>query len=75
MERFYRRSTYTDAKDVDLARKGPLYFVEDVTVSGGVLQTKSGMTLTPLATPTPAATPWILPSEPEIEPSAIPSPK
>ncbi|MEY2546597.1 MAG: hypothetical protein QOG48_1714 [Verrucomicrobiota bacterium] len=75
MERFYRRSTYTDAKDVDYARKGPLYFVEDVAVSGGVLQTKSGMTLTPLATPTPAATPWILPSEPEIEPSAIPSPK
>jgi hypothetical protein len=75
MERFYRRSTYTDAKDVDFARKGPLYFVEDVAVSGGVLQTKSGMTLTPLATPTPAATPWILPSEPEIEPSAIPSPK
>jgi hypothetical protein len=75
MDRFYRRSTYTDAKDVDFVRKGPLYFVEDVAVSGGVLQTKSGMTLTPLATPTPAATPWILPSEPEIEPSAIPSPK
>ncbi len=75
MERFYRRSTYTDAKDVDLARGGEIYRVEDVTLLGGVLSTKSGMTLTPVATPAPSATPWTLPSEPEIEPTAIPSPK
>ncbi len=73
MERFYRRSTSTDEKNV--ASKGDLYFVEDVAVSGGVLQTKSGMTLTPLPTPTLSAPPLNLPGEPEIEPSAIPSPK
>jgi hypothetical protein len=69
MEKFYRRSTSTDDKNV--ASKGDLYFVEDVAVSGGVLQTKSGITLTPVPTPTPS----ISPGEPEIEPSAIPSPK
>ena len=71
MERFYRRSGETDAKDFE-QRRGPLYFVEDVSVSGGVLQTTSGTVLTPLATPTPSATPWMLPTEPDIEPSPIP---
>jgi hypothetical protein len=72
MERFYRRSEIIDAKDVDLARTGSLYFVEDVTLSGGVLTTKGGTVLTPLATPTPAPTPPFLPNDPDVEPSAIP---
>jgi hypothetical protein len=67
MERFYRRSGFPDAKDVDLRRKGPPYRVEDVTLSGGVLTTKGGDVLTPLLTPTPAP--------PQIEPTAIPFPK
>jgi hypothetical protein len=72
MERFYRRSTFAEGKDVDL-RKGPLYFVEDVTLSGGVLTTKGGEVLTPLPTPTPS--PVILPTESEVEPSPIASPR
>jgi len=59
MERFYRRSTFAEDKDVDLRRKGELYRVEDVTLSGGVLTTKSGALLTPLPMPTPQ--PMILP--------------
>jgi hypothetical protein len=74
MERFYRRSEVVDAKDVDLG-KGELYRVEDVTLSGGVLMTKSGALLTPLPTPTPSPSPLASPVEPEVEPSAIPSPK
>jgi hypothetical protein len=69
MERFYRRCTSGEGKNV--AGKGELYRVEDVMLSGGVLQTKSGMPLTPLEMPTP--TPMISPSEPEVEPSAIPA--
>jgi hypothetical protein len=53
MERFYRRSEFFDAKDVDLRHKGGLYRVEDVTLSGGVLSTKSGTVLTSAPTPTP----------------------
>jgi hypothetical protein len=71
MERFYRRSTFAEGKDFE-QRKGPLYFVEDVTVSGGVLTTKRGEVLTPLATPTPSPSPMSSPAEPEVEPSAIP---
>ena len=67
MERFYRRSESVDAKDADLVRKGPLYFVEDVSLSGGVLTSKGGEVLTPLSTPTP--------SPPQVEPTAIPFPK
>ena len=73
MERFYRRAEIVDAKDVDLRRKGELYRVEDVTLSGGVLTTKSGATLTPLPTPTPSPMPMISPAEPEVEPSVIPT--
>ena len=73
MERFYRRAEISDAKDVDVRRKGELYRVEDVTLSGGVLSTKSGTTLTPIPTPIPSATPITLPTEPEVEPTAIPS--
>jgi len=47
--------------------------VEDVTLSGGVLTTKSGALLTPLPMPTPQ--PMILPTEPEVEPTAIPTPR
>jgi hypothetical protein len=71
MERFYRRSEFVDGKDFE-ARKGPLYFVEDIALAGGVLTTKSGEVLTPLATPTPSPTPMISPAEPEVEPTAIP---
>ena len=67
MERFYRRSSSGEGKDFE-QRKGELYFVEDVTLSGGVLQTKSGTVLTPLEMPTPSPSP----TELEVEPSAIP---
>jgi hypothetical protein len=73
MERFYRRSTSAEGKDVDRGAKGELYFVEDVTVSGGVLATKSGEVLAPLPTPTPSPSPMISPAEPEVEPSPIPT--
>jgi hypothetical protein len=70
MERFYRHSNYVEAKDFE-RRKGQLYRVDDVTLSGGVLTTKSGAVLTPLTTPTPspAASPM---TSPEVEPTAIP---
>jgi hypothetical protein len=71
MERFYLRSENVDAKD--LARNRSLYRVEDVTLSGGVLTTKSGALLTP--TPTPSPQPMISPKEPEVEPTAIPTPR
>src|SRR4030081_79771 len=73
MERFYRHAEIVDAKDVELARKGELYRVEDVTLSGGVLTTKSGALLTPLPPPTPSPSTLALPAEPEVEPSAIPA--
>jgi len=72
MERFYRRSTFGEGKDFE-RRKGELYRVEDVTLSGGVLTTKDGEVLTPLATPTPSPQPMMLPIEPEVEPSVIPT--
>jgi hypothetical protein len=51
-----------DPKDYVSERGGGgLYQVEDVTLSGGVLKTKSGMVLTPLATPTPSPTPEFSP--------------
>src|SRR4029077_9172889 len=72
MERFYRRSGFGEGKDFE-QREGPLYFVEDVTVSGGVLTTKSGEVLTPLATPTPSPQQMNSLTEPEVEPSVIPT--
>ena len=65
MERFYRRSTSGEGKNV--AGKGELYRVEDVMLSGGVLTTKSGEVLTPLAIPSPPPT-----TTPQVEPSVIP---
>ena len=67
MERFFRRSTPGDAKDIDFSHKGELYRVEDVTLTGGVLTTRSGEVLTPLAMPSPSPT-----TTPNVEPSAIP---
>jgi hypothetical protein len=72
MERFYRRSTSGEGKDFE-RRQGGLYFVEDVTMAGGILTTKNGEVLTPLSTPTPSPQPMISPAEPEVEPSAIPT--
>jgi hypothetical protein len=69
MEPFYLRSC-EEGKNV--VGKGELYRVEDVMLSGGVLQTKSGLPLTPQEMPTPSPTPIISPSESEVEPSAIP---
>jgi hypothetical protein len=71
MEPFYRRSTSEEGKSV--AGKGELYRVEDITLSGGVLKTKSGAALTPELTSTPPPLPMISPAEPEVEPSAIPT--
>ena len=71
MERFYRRSTFGEGKDFD-RRKGELYRVEDVTLSGGVLTTESGALLTPQPTPTPSPAPAASPVEPEVEPTPIP---
>jgi hypothetical protein len=73
MERFYRRSTFAEGKDFE-RRKGELYRVEDVTLLGGVLTTKGGEVLSPLAMPTPSPQPMMLPVEPEVEPSPIPTP-
>ena len=73
MERFYRRSTFAEGKGFE-RRKGELYRVEDVTLSGGVLTTKGGEVLSPLAMPTPSPQPMMLPVEPEVEPSPIPTP-
>ncbi len=71
MERFYLRSTSGEGKNV--AGKGELYRVEDVMLSGGVLQTKSGRVLTPLEIPTPSPMPQTSPeATPEVEPSVIP---
>jgi hypothetical protein len=70
MERFYRTCTSGEGKNV--VGKGELYRVEDVTLSGGVLQTKSGIVLTPLEIPTPSPLPTISPAEPGVEPSVIP---
>jgi hypothetical protein len=67
MERFYRTCTSGEGKNV--VGKGELYRVEDVMLSGGVLQTKSGMVLTPLEPPTSSPPPQ---ATPEVEPSAIP---
>jgi hypothetical protein len=58
-----------------MVSQGDLYFVEDVTMLGGVLTTKSGEVLTPLPTPTPTPQLMLFPTEPEVEPSAIPTPK
>ena len=71
MERFYRRSTISDGKNV--VTQGDLYRVEDVTLSGSVLTNRSGEILTPMVTPTPS--PASESPEPEVEPTAIPSPK
>ena len=74
MARFFRHATFVDGKDTGARRKGDLYRVEDVTLSGGVLSTKSGVTLTPQPTPTPSPGPMLSPAEPEVEPTAIPTP-
>jgi hypothetical protein len=74
MERFYRRTEYVDAKD-GTTRRGSLYRVEDVLARDGKLMTKSGVFLSPLPTPTPAATESPTPPldfAPDIEPTPIP---
>jgi hypothetical protein len=61
-----------DIRQKNIAGKGELYRVEDVMLSGGVLQTKSGTVLTPLEMPTPSPTPVTSAGERGAEPSAIP---
>jgi hypothetical protein len=75
MARFYRRSECVEAKDYDHHRLGDLYRVEDVALTGGVLMTKGGAILTSLPTPTPSPLPMASPAEPEVEPTAIPTPR
>jgi len=73
MERFYLHSEFGDAKDGS-ARSGSLYRVEDVMARDGKLMTKSGVFLSPLVTPAPAATPTpgALDFLPDIEPEPLP---
>jgi hypothetical protein len=75
MEKFYLHSETTDSKDGH--RWGSLYRVEDVLTRNEKLMTKSGVLLTPLPTPEPAAT--VSPTPPldflpDIEPSPLVSP-
>jgi hypothetical protein len=77
MERFYLRSSgeSKDGKDGRFWRS--LYFVEDVTARNRQLMTKSGVLLSPLPGPEPAATVSPTPPldyAPDIEPSPIVSP-
>ena len=73
MERFYLHSEFGDAKDGS-ARRGSLYRVEDVMSRDGKLMTKSGVFLSPLVTPAPAATatPGAPDFLPDIEPEPLP---
>ena len=74
IEKFYLRSG-DEAKDG--RRWGSLYRVEDVMARNGKLMTRSGVTLTPLPGPEPAATVSPTPPldyAPDIEPSPIEGP-
>ncbi|MFL6529136.1 MAG: hypothetical protein ACJ8KX_01570 [Chthoniobacterales bacterium] len=64
MARFYRRDF--DAKE---GTRGDLYRVEDAIVREGILTTRSGTPLSPLATPKPTPSE---PGEPTIEPTPLP---
>ncbi|HEY8835663.1 MAG TPA: hypothetical protein VIM09_08770 [Chthoniobacterales bacterium] len=74
MEKFYLRS---EGESKDGRRWGSLYRVEDVMARDGKLMTKSGVLLTPLPGPEPAATVSPTPPldyAPDIEPSPLPTP-
>jgi hypothetical protein len=74
MEKFYLRS---EGESKDGQRWGSLYRVEDVMTRNGKLMTKSGVLLTPLPGPEPAATVSPTPRldyAPDIEPSPIEGP-
>jgi hypothetical protein len=75
MEKFYRHSGSVESKDGS-TRRGNLYRVEDVISRDGKLMTKSGVFLSPIPTPTPAASGTSAPEElvPDIEPSPIEGP-
>jgi hypothetical protein len=78
MDRFYRRSTFSDAKDLDVRRRPELYRVEDVTLSGGVLTTKRGALVTPLSLPSPTPSPVLEGSAratPRVESKTAPTAK
>ena len=71
MEKFYLRS---EGESKDGRRWGSLYRVEDVTARNGKLMTKSGVILTPLPGPEPAATVSPTPPldyAPDIEPAPL----
>ena len=75
MEKFYLHSGPEDSKDG--RRWGSLYRVEDVAARNGKLMTKSGVLLTPLPGPEPAATVSPTPPldfAPDVEPSPLPTP-
>ena len=72
MEKFYMRSESGESKDG--RRWGSLYRVEDVMERNGKLMTKSGVFLSPLPTPEPAATASPTPPldfPPDIEPPPL----
>lgn len=74
MERFYRTSEFTDAKDAGSFHGRGLYRVEDVTVVQGKLSTRRGAILSPLPAPArTGTTPGPVPAEvePVIEPTPI----
>jgi len=75
MEKFYLHSGPEDSKDG--RRWGSLYRVDDVMARNGKLMTKSGVLLTPLPGPEPAATVSPTPPldfAPDVEPSPLPTP-
>jgi hypothetical protein len=73
MEKFFRHSEFVDTKDGP-ARRGNLYRVEDVMARDGKLMTKSGVFLSPMPTPAPAAGSSPAPPDflPEVEPTPLP---
>jgi len=74
MEKFYLHS---DGDSKDGRRWGAIYRVEDVSARNGKLMTKSGVILSPLPGPEPAATAGPTPPldySPDIEPSPIEGP-
>ncbi|MFL6528251.1 MAG: hypothetical protein ACJ8IQ_09140 [Chthoniobacterales bacterium] len=71
MARFYRQSEFTDAKEGPAGRGG-LYRVEDVMNRNGILETRAGRQLTPVAQPAIPLRPNN--NEPEVEQTPLQPP-